>query len=59
MDEYCGEYVLGNSRICLNIVADDEADAEHRADCIRQSFKVLGKLEGTVPFRQEQDTPAP
>ncbi len=57
MNEYCGEYTHGGERWALNIFADSEEDAEKRAEEIRSSFRVLGKLECVIPFSNEQDTP--
>ncbi len=57
MNEYCGEYEHDGQRWALNIFAENDADAEKRAEEIRASFKVLGKLECVIPFSNEQDTP--
>ena len=57
MSEYCGEYMHDGQRWALNIFADNEEDAEKRAEEIRSSFVVLGKLECRIPFGYEQVTP--
>ena len=57
MNEYCGEYVHDGATWALNIFAENEADAEKRAEEIQSSFRVLGKLECVIPFGNEQDTP--
>lgn len=59
MNEYCGEYVHDGQRWALNIFADNEEDAEKRAEEIRASFTVLGRLECVIPFGNEQDTTLP
>ncbi len=59
MNEYCGEYDHDGQRWALNIFASNEEDAIKRAEEIRGSFRVLGKLECVIPFGNEQDTPLP
>lgn len=48
--EYVCEYDYGGQKWALNIFAVDDADAQLRMQCIRDSFQVLGKLEGVIPF---------
>ena len=57
MNEYCGEYKHNGETMAMNIYAIDSKDANAHADSIRQSFRVLGRLDCVIPFGNEQVTP--
>lgn len=59
MNEYCGEYKHNGQTMAMNIFAIDGKGASEHAESIRQSFKVIGRLECRIPLCDEQDTPMP
>jgi hypothetical protein len=52
--EFVSEYEHHGKKWCLNIPAQSWEDAEARAESIRKTFQVLGKLEGEIPVSDEE-----
>lgn len=50
---YCGEFIHDGGKWALDIFAVDAADAERKAQSVRNTFRILGSLEGVVPCQDD------